>query len=152
MKYAWGPYGGLVGDAQAVGEHLEALREKNGGRLTPDLILKDAGKMRSPIHMYFEWVDTVAAHEHRLNQARYLVRRIIVRIEENSDTPTVRAFVKVEDDGGGFYTSIQAALSNEDMHKQVLTRALKEAKDWQRRYKDLAEFAAVFAAINAVAV
>lgn len=151
MKYAWGPYAGLGGDAQAIGEHLEALREKSDGRLTPEIVLKDAEKKRSPIHVYFEWADSVAAYEHRLDQARYLVRKIVVRIKESPDSPSVRAFVKIEEEDSGFYTSMCVALSDEDMHAQLLARALKEAQDWRRRYQDLMEFAAVFEALEGVA-
>lgn len=152
IKYKWGPFAMVGGDAQAVGEHLEALTQENGGKLTPAIVLKDAAKKGSLIHVYFEWKDSVAAYEYRLNQARELVRKIVVRIEKSPEAPLVRAFVKIDEDDGGYYTSIHAALSDDDMRLQVLARALKEAQDWRRRYKDLKEFDAVFQAIGEVSV
>ena len=151
MKYIWGPYANFPVKAQVVGEHLENIREFNAGELTPAAIVDDAKRKNSPIHACFEWNNTKAAHQHRLYQARMMVQHVKVRIDSKPEAPTVRAFVRIEREEQNFFTSVEDALGDEEMYAQVLARAKKEALDFQRRYQDLEEFAAVFKAISEVA-
>ena len=55
-----------------------ALDELNRthGHLTPDLVVQAAQYEQSPIHSIFEWDDGKAAHQHRLWQARRLIRSV----------------------------------------------------------------------------
>ena len=138
-------------DAQKIGAHLEKLRLRNKGRLTPDIVVADATRPRSPLHGMFEWNVKRAAAQHWLERARYIIRSVIVVMEDRPDTPNVRALVRVQEDGESYYTSITQAMSEADLRVQVLARALKELKDWQKRYRDLEEFAKVFDAIETVA-
>lgn len=63
-------------------EAIIALEHK--GRLTPEQVLAAAEDPASPLHDYFEWKDDVAAHAHRIAQARSLIRvvRLVVTVEE----------------------------------------------------------------------
>ena len=54
---------------------IAALKDSDG-RVTPEAVLKAAESESSPLHAYFEWDNDVAAHEHRLNQARDLIRQV----------------------------------------------------------------------------
>jgi hypothetical protein len=147
MVYKWGDGFRVPGDAQKVGEHLEKLRLRHGF-LTARIVLDDATPSRSPIHGYFEWDDREAAVQYRLQQAQYLLRAIVV-VHEESKVST-RAFVVVRDEGEQHYTSIATAMSNEEMRRQVLSRALAELDSWRHRYEELEELAAVFQAAEQV--
>ncbi|MBX6387319.1 MAG: hypothetical protein IRZ07_30805 [Microbispora sp.] len=149
MQYAWKPgfrVGGL--DAQVVGERLDAIRERDGG-IMAEAVVDDARPVDSPLHPAFEWDDSVAAEKYRLDQARYLIRAVVIQRPDVEEPRPVRAFVVVkESDGNEVYTSTITALSDEELRRQVLERALRELDAWRRRYDDLAELAEVLAAAD----
>jgi len=79
------------GDCEIVRKTLEQL--KSEGRATPDAFLTAAEPEDSPLHKFFEWDNDRAAHEHRLLQARQLVRTVVlrpVRVETTRKTISVR--------------------------------------------------------------
>ena len=141
-------------DAQKCGERLEALKQKHG-ELTAELVLEDAQKPSSPLHSAFEWSNAAAAHQHRLTQARYILRQIVVVevIESPKTTTVIRGFVPVNSTvtpGKKMFVGITEAMSDIDMRKQVLKRALKELQQWKARYQTFKEFAKIFEAMDAV--
>lgn len=140
----------IKGDPQIVGEHLELLRTKApSGKLTPDDVLADAANPNSPLHPSFDWDDTEAARNWRLNQARQLVASVVVvyRRSEGAEPQTVRAFVSVRTEEGRGYVPTFDAMSDEDLRRQTLLRAWNEMQSFRKRYGDLAEFASIFASL-----
>lgn len=152
MKYKWirNPMGGL--EAQVVGDELDRL-EKKVGSLTAETVVKAATPKRSVLHGCFEWDNEKAAHEHRLSQARYILRSIEVVFEEdpeqeNSRTIEIRAFHHVEkDDGERAYVTLNQARNNENYWQQVKDKALSEIRAWQNKYRAINEFEVIFDAI-----
>lgn len=138
-------------DPQVVGDALEKIREKNGGTLTPDAVVTASKPKAAPLHSEFEWDDSVAGHQWRINQARQIVRSVALVDEGVSEAP--RAFVSVQgsDEEGRAYVSIEAAMSRDDWREQVLRDALAEALSWQRRYQSFKELAEIHGAIEATA-
>lgn len=155
MVYEWRPECRIALDAQRVGLQLEAIKETNGGLLTPEAVVKHARASTSALHAYFEWDDSVAAAKHRLEQSRYLIRHLVVKEVETpqlSHKP-IRAFVHVErrETGGkerSGYLGVREALSDREIRAQLLRRALAELKTWQARYTEMQELAKVFDAIG----
>lgn len=148
--YAWKPGTRIHGvDAQAAGEHLELVREKNGGTLTPEAVLADARSNNSPIHSAFEWDDSAAAEKHRLWQARYLMACLTVNvtIQKQEERP-VRAFVNVTKAEERQYVPVAAAMADPDLRKQVLDRAWNDLLAWRQKYSDLKELASIFEAVD----
>lgn len=153
MVYAWKPTARVQLDAEQCGAVFETLEQTN--ELTPARVVEAAKPKSSPLHDGFEWNDKVAASEHRMQQARYLLRSIVIVRDDapsTDDTP-LRAFVTItEDDADAkphtVFCSLEAALSDPVKRQQVLARALKELNAWQRRYAALDEFASVIAAIS----
>lgn len=142
----------LKGDIQAEGTFLEALREKDG--LIDRYSVTDAARdSSSPIHCEFEWDDEVAAEEWRFEQAAYLIRSICVVREAMPDREPqiVRAFVSVSGETNRHaFTSIVVALSDPDLRRQVLERALRELEAWQHKYEQLEELAELFSVVRGV--
>ena len=136
---------------QLTGEHLEGLRKKLGRKLTAEDVLKSAKAHRSPIHQHFEWDDTEAAKQHRLAQARELVRHVavLVPVQGEAEPRKVRAFLHVENEESG-YESLKTTLKDPEYRKQVIARAFKEFESWQKRYQDLEELAGIFKAAERV--
>lgn len=143
MIYTW-KYGAHTAklNAQRVGERLELLRERNG-QLTAQITVDDARPPESLMHPHFEWNDQTAADEYRLEQARSLIRSVVVLPDDEGDLnrKPVRAFVVISEFGEQGYTSTYLAMSDEVLRKQVLARALRELQQWEERYHELQELA-----------
>ena len=73
--------------------HLEAIRAE-AGALTPDAVVAAAEEEDHPLHSSFTWDDDIAAHAHRINQARKLIRRVrIIAPRLVSCQPNNRALI-----------------------------------------------------------
>lgn len=70
---------------------LEVIKEVYG-QITPAFLLESAKNKNSVFHDYFEWDDSKAAHLHRLEEARYLLRHIEVRIIRDGEEKISRAY------------------------------------------------------------
>lgn len=162
MKYMWkrGARTGLPKKirgkdaAQVVGERLAYLQGR--GPLTAEAVLQDAENERSPLHAAFQWDDTEAAQQWRLEQARSLIRSVVVIRHELPDNPAVRAFVNIgpvsdaeNDADGGDYIDLDSAMRHPELREQVVGRALAEANSWSERYRHLSELGQIHAAIQA---
>ncbi len=148
--YRWKPGAHVSIDAQAAGEELERIRVHNNGRLDQGAVVREAEKKRSPLHKHFEWDDQKAAHEHRLEQARYLIRSLEIEIKQRPEREAkpIRAFVNVVREEDQSYTSVSDAMSDPDLRSQVVETAWKELEAWRQRHAELIEFARVFTAID----
>jgi hypothetical protein len=149
MIYRWGEGFRVSGDAQKIGEQLERLRQRHEDELTPELVVKDARREHSPLHGAFEWDDDIAAHEYRLILARKVLAAIVFVPDETPDAEPLRYYVHL-DNGRSYYTSIIAAMSDEEKRQRVLRTALKELESWERRYRAYEELAEVFASVSKV--
>lgn len=63
--------------------HIRGLYERHG-ELTATLVVDEARPKTAPLHPFFEWDDKVAAAEHRLEQARAMIRRVTFVVEPQS--------------------------------------------------------------------
>jgi len=159
MKYKWTRNAMGKLEAQVVGEELETIQKKRGV-LTPEVVVKEASKKTSKIHGCFEWDDSAAAKEHRLNQARYMLRSIEVVVETTSSVSggdaskdiEIRAFHNVETAANEkVYVTLTQAKENDNYWNQVKEKALSEIKSWQAKYSSIEEFEVIFSAIEQVA-
>lgn len=146
------PGAAKMADPNMVGQHLELLREKCKGELTPGDVVNDARNPNSPLHPFFEWDDCVAAEQYRLQQARGLIRAVVA-IYVSDDNPAVRqkAYVHIREPGANHYRETQHALSQQKTREAVLRRAWEELVQWRKRYADLKEFADLVDTIDATA-
>jgi hypothetical protein len=132
---------------QIVGEQIEKLKARFG-HITPDMLVKEATKKRSPLHGCFTWDDKKAGVLRRLDEARYLLRMITVEVETEDDPIVTRAFVSVTEES--IYTTIESALADDDMRESLLNQAKKELRSFKFKYSQLKELAVVFSAIENV--
>lgn len=130
---------------------LNRIRDGHNGRLIPEDVVDEARDPRAVLHPEFIWDDAEAARIQREDHARHLIRSIVVVRQETQATPerTVRAYVNVTLDEDRHYTTVEHALSQDDLRAQVLAQALRELEAWQRKYQDLVELASLFAEIDA---
>lgn len=144
---------GAVKDAKAVGAHLELLRQQFKGELTPEDVLSDAKHDNSPLHSFFEWDNTAAAHQHRLAQARGLIRSVVaVYVDEEKKQPAMRAkaYVHIAEAGSPHYREAGHAMSQTKTRQLVLQRAWRELQAWRKRYADIKEFSELFDVVDEI--
>jgi len=150
MIYQWSKGTHLNSNAQIVGERLESIRSINKGKLTPDAVVEDARDSRSPLHKEFEWNDKAAAEAHRVTQAKYIIRSVVM-ITGAIEAP-IRAFVSIVqgDDQYRSYTHIVHAMSKKELRDQVLEEAKNALVSWHYKYENLKEFAKIHKAIKSL--
>ena len=152
-KYAYTPGSRLKGDAQVVGEELQRITELHGGQLKHvDPIIEEARSVTNPLHDQFEWDDSIAAQEHRRNQARRLMACVRIVSEGSSGPKLFKAFVNIQIGTQQSYHTTAEAFSDKELREQVLAKALKEANAWHDRYAQYHELSEIFKAIKKVNV
>lgn len=130
-------------------EELERIRLKNNGVLKPEAVVEEAKDEKSPLHKYFTWDDSVAAHQWRLEQARRLIRAVVTIVDDHKPV-IVRAYVSLTTDRGkDSYRAIRDVLAMEQYREQLLKDAFRDMEVFRRKYAVLTELAGVFAAIDA---
>ena len=90
----------------------------------------------------------MAAEQHRLAQAGYMIRSLVVTVEQVERPSPVRAFVSVQRDHDRSYTSVKHALSDAELRAQVVAAAWAELVAWRKRHAELVELAAIFGMID----
>lgn len=73
-------------DAQTAGEELERIRNASGGKLATQEVVRWAAEPDSPLHACFTWDNEKAAQEFRLEEARSLIRSVVV-VKNDDDKP-----------------------------------------------------------------
>jgi len=142
---------------QTAGEHLEVLRQESGGDLTAECVVRDAATVGAALHTAFEWRDQEAAHQYRLEQARCLLRSVMMIEGEGADADVQQVYTTVVRTGPEgerlprTYTALVEALSEPVLREQVLESALNELLSFQKKYAHLEELAEVITAIGEVA-
>jgi hypothetical protein len=144
----------LLSEVDQVREELEAIRSHHGGILRAEDVVEFARDETTALHRQFEWDDTEAAHQYRLEQARRVIRlRVTVTENLGSDRP-IPMYVSLSSDRvipGGGYRPFVDVMSDEQMRAELLRQAMEEFKRVARKYHALEELSPVFAAIERLA-
>ncbi len=85
----------LTAQAINIAAELEAI-ENERGQLKPEDVVTVAANPEHPLHDCFEWDDTMAAEQYRIDQARTLIRSVRYEIQVNETA--VRAVKYVRDE------------------------------------------------------
>jgi hypothetical protein len=116
---------------------LENHRERHGS-LQAQPIVNEARPEEAPLHPCFEWDDAVAANEHRLMQARTLIRAVHV-VADGEDRGSAYVNVKVEGDEEtrGQYLPVAEVVSDEDLYRRALAGLVGKLGEAERAVRDL---------------
>lgn len=124
------------------------------GLILPESVVEAARPASSPLHKYFEWDNTKAAQEWRLEQARYLIR-VCVEVAKlpNNEPQEIRVFVSLpsERNKKGGYRLMVNVLSDVERREEMLQMALDELTRLRSKYAKLRELSSIFQAIDRVA-
>lgn len=138
---------------EAKVQELEFVRSQHGGVLRPEDVVEFARNERTALHADFEWDDTEAAQQHRLWQARKVIRLTVTVIPSPAGDQTVPMYVSLVPDRqrpGGGYRPLAEVMTAEDMREQLLRQALGELKTVRRKYEQIRELRPIFKAIEKV--
>jgi hypothetical protein len=142
----------VVKNVEVINE-LERIAKARHGELRVQDVVEAARPAASPLHSWFNWDDTEAAHQWRLQQARQLIRVTIAYVGDNEDSIPIRVFVSLTTDrynkDGGGYRVTTAVLSDAEHRQQLLDDAMAEMKRFRAKYNSLKELAEVFDAMTA---
>jgi hypothetical protein len=106
----------MTGVPRSVAARLQNLYRSAGDDLNERDVLADAEDAASPMHGYFEWDDTAAAHRWRIAQAQELIRRVRVTVTRDDAPPLrVRAWVAKRDLGVGSEFPVGSYAAIEDV-------------------------------------
>lgn len=149
MVYTFRKGSFVKGDAQAIGEALEVVRERNGGFLDPASVVDAAREEGSPLHSNFIWEDSIAAAHYRQQQASVLVCSITTTYPETQGKAT-RYYVHVQPSPQeeAKYFPVHVAMKDEFMREKLLSSALKEMRSFMKKYETLEELAKLFNAMR----
>lgn len=134
-----------------IAKELEEVRARGGGLLLPSAVVDFAKDEGTALHSQFEWDDSIAAREHRLAQARHVIRLHVTIIA--ADTEPVRAFVSLSSDrigGGGGYRATADVIENDVQRGIMLADALDELRRVQRKYRGLKALKVVWDALDLI--
>jgi len=141
-------------DAEKAFNEFEKIKAKNGNKLTAGIVVIEARKSRSVLHKSFEWDDAIAAEEHRLEQARKMLRSIEVVYEDTPHIPPTRGYVTVTETARKdaperkVYLSTEDALKDPCARDEILGNAIRDALTYRRKYAGLSELSKIFVAID----
>ena len=143
MKYAWKLPGLYPVGAQEAGEELQRICDDYGGELDPHDVVDKSRPEEAVLHPCFEWRDEVAAELYRTDQARGIIRCIVV-VKEDEPQKNVRAFHHVTAN----YEPIKTVVNDKEKLSQLLKNARSELNAFRVKYRMLKELAPVFEAID----
>lgn len=119
---------------------IRAMADKNDGRITPEEVVAAAEDPSSPLHAEFLWDDTAAAKQHRLNQARALIRSVQVVISTTTYDLRAPAFVRDPTLGRKQgYASLARLRSDEDIAREAVVAEFSRAAAALSRAKSIAQ-------------
>lgn len=132
-------------DAEVIGAFID--KQFGDDPVTPKQMVDAARPKRSEIHGYFEWDDSVAGEQWRMQQARKMLGAIVIVYErpDGSEVKT-RAFhhvhvVRVDDaddvvdDTRGFVPA-RVVWSSPELSQAVLADARRQLQAWIARFKE----------------
>lgn len=141
IKYQWADGSRMTGDPELAAKVCKELERK--GSFSAEELVNASADENAPLHDMFEWNDTVAARMYRIEQAKKIIRSIVVVTE---DRPIAyRQFSSVS---SKTYMSTRTALSSEQTRAILLGAAKAEMERFKMKYKTLTELAEVFDAID----
>ena len=135
---------------------IEAVRNKNGGQVSPNDLLAVAKRKTHVLHSIFEWNDDEAAKQHRLTQARTLLRSIEVIYDELPERPMrsheiVQTKKRGDDQSQTLYSTTDLAMADPVARDALIATAIRQAMAFRRRFQNLRELQLIFEAIDKVA-
>lgn len=118
------------------------------GRLTAANLVDASRPEDAPLHREFEWDNDKAAEMYRQDQARLMIRNIVIINEQSEQQETTRAFVHIKEEETSTYEPILVVVKDEDKLQKLYETAKRELAAFRLKYKSIQAFAALFEEID----
>ena len=130
-------------DAEVAAQELARIWKENGQKLRPVDVVAAAEPVDAPLHPAFEWDDAQAGVAWRQQQARQLIRSVvIIRDERPPENVYVHVQLQQEEQSEHFYQAGDFLTSKPEEYFAALRdarRSLEAAADRYRALQDLAQ-------------
>lgn len=126
-------------EAESVGAELERIHREYG-EVTPPVVVEQARDPENPMHAAFNWDDAAAAHEHRLQQARTLIRAVVVRYEPDREPEPYLVHVTYSDPDGkerGAYKPVEVVVRDADLYESAREELAAKLAGSKRAFREL---------------
>lgn len=152
-KITWKPGVQFKVEAQVAADTIRRLQRSLGTETVTAKDLLDASRdENAPLHSCFEWDNSIAAEQYRIEQARKIIGGITIQyINDDKPSTPMRLFINVEPQAPkrqGAFASLDIVLKNPTYREQALNNALIELRSFQRKYAAYEELTDVFSAID----
>ena len=146
FEYKYRVNGLVKASAEITGKVCKDLIDSDGA-VTPARLVEVSKPKNAPLHGEFEWNNTIAAQKYREEQARQIIKNIvIIEVDEKEEEPkqakcwvnSDRAFVPT-DERLHKYVTIDTALNNESWKDNLLKAAKRDMTSFIVKYKRLTE-------------
>lgn len=158
VRHEWGPGYSFKAKPEQAAAVFDEIREREGV-LTPAAVVEASREAAAPLHGDFTWDDERAAELHRQNEARSMIRSLVVvyrHPETKKEIPTRRevSLVRLTGDVANArrYVPVQGVLDDPAQRKALVDQARRELVSWANRFREVQELAGVMEAIDAAIV
>lgn len=125
--------------ADVVGPELKRIEESEGP-LKPERVLEIASDPESPIHPCFTWDDAAAAQQHRLNEARRLIRSVQVYIQGPRKPMRVPCYINVKTpEHGRVYLPAEKVVEDQELINQIREHLTTVIENYERKYHHISQ-------------
>ena len=138
-----------MADKQTRQKELARIQERDGC-VRPSVIVAESKRVKAPLHDEFEWDNDKAGHEHRLSQARRLIRVTVMRDDTGVESRWVHVPVaKVEQptaviqEREGVYKPIRVVAKDPHDYRKCLHELMKQREAMDRTIRELQRAARV---------
>jgi hypothetical protein len=123
-------------DVDKIALHIEKIRNKNGGFITPEMVVEESyHNPKSPLGECFSDTSEEYAHKYRLQIARSILGNIItINVDHWDNEIASMHLLSVPTENGRAYTDKTVITSTPDIHESLILQAKSELASWTRRY------------------
>ena len=134
--------------AAKLAQEIKALRRSDGSYSPEDLLLWAKRHPKSLLHASFEWDESVAAHEYRLEQARKILRCFVVVVKDETRKVSLISVTSRRDDPTkGSYLTQPVIAANKVLRAEVLEQTIVQLRGMKEKYGWLQELDNVWNAV-----
>jgi hypothetical protein len=124
-----------------AGTELERIYEKNGA-LRPADVVNEARPADAPLHPAFEWNNKVAGEKWRQEQARNLIRTVVVVTpDKNGEEVEEKVYVNVRMDSENSYAPTRVVVKDDDLFESAWNQTVAQLHGAQKSLDQLLRIA-----------
>lgn len=113
-----------------------------GQDFTTEQVLDLARNPETELHRCIDWDDTIAAEKWRMEQARLVVRSLVVVVQKHETEP-IKLRIFEHDHEEKVYRETRLTFRNEDRYAQLKKQAMQEMNQFIKRYRTIVELSEV---------